>query len=91
VLSDEAFKIKDVLPNLTILLQNNDNSGRGLASAIARAFSIGGIQSSIGFGQLGGPTETGPIILFDDPEKLPEAAVKLKAAFRKGWNASKGD
>jgi hypothetical protein len=83
LLSDEAFKIKDVLPSLTVLLQNNDNSGRGLASAIVRALSIGGIPSSIGFGQLGGPTETGPIILFDDPEKLPEPAVKLKAALEK--------
>jgi hypothetical protein len=32
---------------------------------------------------LGGPTETGPIILFDDPDNLPPAAVALKAALEK--------
>jgi hypothetical protein len=83
VLAEEAFKIKDVLPNLTVFLQNNDNSGRGLAGSIVRALSIGGIPSSIGFGQLGGPTETGPIILYDDPENLPESAAKLKAALER--------
>jgi hypothetical protein len=83
VLADEAFKIKGVLTGLTVWLQNNDNSGRALATEIVRAFSIGGIPSSLNFGQLGGPTERGPIILFDDPEKLPEAATQLKAALEK--------
>ena len=83
VLADEAFKIKDVLPSLTVWIQNNDNSGRGLAGEIIRAFSIGGISSNLNLGQLGGPSERGPIILFDDPEKLPEAATRLKSALEK--------
>jgi hypothetical protein len=83
VLANEAFKIKDVLPNLTVFLQSNDNSGRPLATEIVRAFSIGGIPSTLNFGQLGGPTEKGVIILFDDPEKLPEAATQLKGALEK--------
>jgi hypothetical protein len=83
VLADEAFKIKGVLPSLTVWLQNNDNSGRALATEIVRAFSIGGIPSTLNFGQLGGPTERGPIILFDDPDKLPEAATRLKATLEK--------
>jgi hypothetical protein len=83
VLADEAFKIKDTLPSLIVWIQNNDNSGRALATEIVRAFSIGGIPSTLNLGQLGGPTERGPIILFDDPEKLPEAATRLKAALEK--------
>jgi hypothetical protein len=83
VLADEAFKIKGVLTGLTVLLQNNDNSGRSLATAIVRALSIGGIPSTLNFGQLGGPTETGPIILFDDPDNLPPAATALKKALEK--------
>jgi hypothetical protein len=89
VLADEAFKLKSILPDLIVYLQNNDNSGRALAGSIVRAFSIGGIQSTINFGQLGGPTETGPIILTDDPDKLPEPAAKLKAALEKvGMNVT---
>lgn len=79
-LSEEAFKIKDVLLNLTVFMQTNDESGRGLAMQIVRAFSIGGVSSTLGFGQLGGPSETGLIILFDDAEHLPEPAKSLKTA-----------
>jgi hypothetical protein len=83
VLAEEAFKMKGILPGLTVYLQTNDETGRGLATSITRALSRGGIPSTINFGQLGGPSETGPIILFDDPKNLPEPAARLKAALEK--------
>jgi len=79
-LAEEAFKIKDVLPSLVVYLQTNDNSGRTFANEIVRAFSIGGISSMINFGQLAGPSETGLIVLFDDPNNLPPPAKALKGA-----------
>jgi hypothetical protein len=79
-LADEAFKIKDVLPSLTVMRQSNENSATTLAAQIVMAFGRGGVQSGIGMGQLGGPSETGLIILSDDPEHLPPPAAALKKA-----------
>jgi hypothetical protein len=80
VLAEEAYKLKDALPSVTVMRQNNEQTAATLASQMVTAFSRGGISSSVGFGQLGGPSETGLIILFDDPEHLPEPADKLKQA-----------
>jgi hypothetical protein len=82
-LAAEAFKIKEVLPDLVVRMQTNDESARGLASTLVTALNRGGIPSQIVFDQLGGPSETGPIILFDDPENLPPPAIALKATLEK--------
>jgi hypothetical protein len=82
-LADEAFKIKGDLTDLVVRMQTNDETGRGLATNIVRAFSRGGISSQLGFGQLGGPKEMGAIILVDDPQHLPLPAAALKSALEK--------
>jgi hypothetical protein len=79
-LANEAYKIKSALPVLDILREASDGTSVGLASQIVTALNRGGIVASTGFGHLAGPSETGLIILAEDPEHLAEPAAKLKQA-----------
>lgn len=83
VLADEAFKIKETLPSVIVFRLAMDGTANSLANQIVTGLERGGIQSSISVGRLAGPNEIGVMIIFDDPEKLPEPAAKLKQALER--------
>jgi hypothetical protein len=79
VLSEELYKVKDILPRVDIQRIFSDPSSQALAGNISRACDRAGINCQIGGGRPNSPSEVGVLIYVADPHDVPNAAKTLQS------------
>jgi len=82
-LAEELYKIKDVVGTGDIRWMANDGQTLALATDFSKAYDRAGIENTQNLGRPNTPTESGVMVMVDDPQHAPESAQKFMTALDK--------